>query len=57
MLKFSNCIPNRNRERTTFSLVHNAQTHNCLTALCPGLPRGAGARRNIHPLTWGAHGW
>ena len=30
----------------------NAQnTHNRLTALCPGLPRSAGTRRNIHPLT------
>jgi len=26
-------------------------THNRLTALCPGLPEWAGARRNSHPLT------
>ena len=26
-------------------------THNHLTSLCPGLPRWAGTRRNIHPLT------
>jgi len=26
-------------------------THNYLIALCPGLPRWAGTRRNIHPLT------
>ena len=27
------------------------QIHNCLTALCPGIPGWAGTRRNIHPLT------
>ena len=26
-------------------------THNHLIALCPGLPRWAGTRRNLHPLT------
>jgi len=26
-------------------------THNCLKALCPGLPRWASTRRNIHTLT------
>ena len=25
--------------------------HTCLTALCPGLPRWVGTRRNIHPFT------
>ena len=32
-------------------VVRSSNTHNCLTALCPGLPRWAGTRRNIHPLT------
>ena len=28
----------------------DTHTHNCLMALCPGLPRQAGTRRNIHLL-------
>jgi len=35
------CMPHHTR----------THTHNRLTALCSGLPRWAGARRNIHPLT------
>ena len=32
-------------------IAGNTQTHNCLTAICPELPRSASTRRNIHPLT------
>ena len=32
-------------------MPHARCTRNCFTALCPGLPRWAGTRRNIHPLT------
>jgi len=32
-------------------LKNRTLTHNCLSAFCPRLPRQAGTRRNIHPLT------
>jgi len=42
---------------TTFNfwIVLPQHSHNCLTALCPGLPRWASIRRDIHPLTWGCY--
>ena len=33
------------------STITHTHTHNCLTALCMGLPGWASNRRNIHPLT------
>ena len=45
-----------NIEKDTVLTVHSCtvqhtHTHNHLTAFYPGLPRWAGTRRNIHPLT------
>jgi len=48
-----------NNSTTTTLLTTTTTTtttyYYCFMALCPGLPRWASTRRNIHPLTYPDH--